>query len=149
MVGLATYIIRYRWLRLAGAIYLLYLAWKMVRETGTRAEESSRDRLPDRPGATFRRGALVNVLNPKVAIFFLAFLPQFVDPRAEVPAVQILALGLWFDLVGTLVNAGVALLAAGAAARLKSRGWVARAARWIGAGVMSAFAIRLLVAQRR
>ncbi len=69
---------------------------------------------------------LVNILNPKVALFFLAFLPQFVDPAAPVPALQILCLGLWFDFVGTLVNILVALVAAGAADRLRHISWLGR-----------------------
>jgi threonine/homoserine/homoserine lactone efflux protein len=91
---------------------------------------------------------LVNILNPKLTIFFLAFLPQFVDPQAAVPALQIFALGIWFTTVGTLVNAAVALGAAGAAARLRHIDWLAKAAKWFAATAMAAMALRL-VADRR
>ena len=89
------------------------------------------------------------MLNPKVALFFLAFLPQFVDPAAAVPAAQILALGLWFDLAGTLVNIVIALVAAGTAARLRNIDWLGRAARWIAATAMGGLALQLALSSRR
>ena len=92
---------------------------------------------------------MVNMLNPKVALFFLAFLPQFIDPGAQVPALQILCLGLWFDFVGTLVNCAVAIAAADTAARLRHVSWLSAAARWVAATVMGALAVRLALAQRR
>jgi threonine/homoserine/homoserine lactone efflux protein len=98
--------------------------------------------------ATFRAGALINVANPKVGMFFLAFLPQFVDPQAAVPALQIFALGVWFNLVGTVVNVIVAVGAAGAAVRLRDVRWLSTAARWFAATAMTAMAVRL-VADRR
>ena len=97
----------------------------------------------------FRAAMLVNILNPKVALFFLAFLPQFVDPAAPVPALQILCLGLWFDFAGTLVNIAVALAAAGAANRLRHIGWLGRAARWLAATAMGALAVKLAFASPR
>ena len=97
----------------------------------------------------FRAAALVNVLNPKVALFFLAFLPQFIDPHAQVPALQILSLGLWFDFAGTLVNCVVAVVAADTAARLRHVSWLSTAARWVAATTMGALAVRLALADRR
>ena len=131
----------------AGAAFLLYLAFTMVRSGGAAAG-------PERPVPAsdwriFRAGALVNILNPKVGLFFLAFLPQFVDPDAAVPTVQILALGLWFDFAGTIVNAIVAVTTARAAMRLSDVAWIGRAARWTGAGVMAALAFRLAFSERR
>jgi len=58
----------------------------------------------------FWQGALTNVLNPKVALFFLAFLPQFIHPEIGNTALQILLLGLWFNVSGTVVNCIVAWL---------------------------------------
>jgi threonine/homoserine/homoserine lactone efflux protein len=132
-----------KWL---GAVYLLWLAFSLLR-TGGGAPGTPR--APASSWRLFRVAMLVNVLNPKVALFFLAFLPQFVDPAAQVPAVQILCLGLWFDLVGTLVNIVVALVAAGAASRLRHVGWLGRAARWLAATAMGALAVQLALASRR
>ena len=97
----------------------------------------------------FRSAMLVNILNPKVALFFLAFLPQFVDPAASVPAAQILCLGLWFDFVGTLVNIAIAVAAAGTAARCgASPGSAWRRAGW-RRRTMGALAVQLALSARR
>jgi threonine/homoserine/homoserine lactone efflux protein len=132
-----------KWL---GAVYLLWLAVSLLRSHGS---EKDGPKPPASPWRLFRAAMLVNILNPKVALFFLAFLPQFVDPAAQVPALQILCLGLWFDLVGTLVNIAVALAAAGAAHRLRQVSWLGRAARWLAATAMGALAVQLALASRR
>jgi threonine/homoserine/homoserine lactone efflux protein len=130
-----------------GAAYLLYLAVSLLLSGRGEAEEQAGSA---RSGwRLLRAAALVNILNPKVALFFLAFLPQFVDPAASAPALQILFLGLWFDLVGTLVNIVVALAAAGAAARLRNVSWVGPAARLFAATAMAGLALRLAFAERR
>ena len=130
----------------AGAAYLTWIALSLLRSSGGVSADAS----PSRSGWTlFRAAALVNVLNPKVALFFLAFLPQFVDPQASVPALQILCLGMWFNVVGTIVNIVVAIVAAGAASRLRHVGWLGRAARYVAATAMGALALRLAFAERR
>ncbi|MFL6760706.1 LysE family translocator [Sphingomonas sp.] len=130
-----------------GAAYLMYLAVSLLLADG-----QSRGKL-DRHGQTgwrlFRAAALVNLLNPKVALFFLAFLPQFIDPNATVPGLQILCLGLWFDVVGTIVNIAVALVAASTAERLRNVSWIGRAARYVAATAMGGLALRLALAERR
>jgi threonine/homoserine/homoserine lactone efflux protein len=133
-------------IKYAGAAYLLWLAVSLLRAGGTPAEPGVRP--PASGWRLFRAAMLVNILNPKVALFFLAFLPQFVDPAAAIPALQILCLGLWFDVVGTLVNIAVALAAAGAAARLGHIFWLGRAARWIAATAMGALAVQLALSAR-
>jgi threonine/homoserine/homoserine lactone efflux protein len=131
----------------AGAAYLLWLAFSLLRAGAAPAGDAPR---PQAPGwRLFRAAMLVNILNPKVALFFLAFLPQFVDPAAAIPALQILCLGLWFDFAGTLVNIAVALAAAGAADRLRHIDWLGRAARWIAATAMGALAVQLALSARR
>jgi threonine/homoserine/homoserine lactone efflux protein len=127
-----------------GAAYLLWVAVSLVRGGPAAADDAPR------PGRhVFRAAMLVNMLNPKVALFFLAFLPQFVDPAAAMPWLQILCLGLWFDLVGTLVNIVIAFAAAGAAARLGKVRWIGRAARWLAATLIGALAVQLALASRR
>ena len=97
----------YDTVRLAGAGYLIYLGVRVLLHTPV----SSADIAIERASlwAIFRQGVVTNVLNPKVALFFLAFLPQFVDPSRGAPALQMAVLGLIFDLNGTLVNICVAV----------------------------------------
>ena len=134
-----------KWL---GAAYLAYVAISLLRSGGSGgSQEHARPRLSGR--RLLRAAALVNILNPKVALFFLAFLPQFVDPHAIAPALQILCLGLWFDFVGTIVNIGVGLVAAGTAQRLRNVSWAGRWARYVAATAMGALAVRLVFAERR
>lgn len=135
-------------LKWAGAAYLLFLAVQILRSPP--GDEAASGSTPPRSnGAVFRSGALVNLLNPKIALFFLAFLPQFVNPAAQVPAVQILALGVWFNIVGTVVNALVAIATARAASRLRKIKSVGVVARWLAATAMAGLALQLLVSQRR
>ena len=91
--------------RYAGAAYLIYLGIKMLAQ---RTDLTSQQLKTESLGAIFRQGVITNVLNPKVAIFFLAFLPQFIDARRGSVALQIVLLGLIFNVGGTLVNLAVA-----------------------------------------
>ena len=94
-------------LKLGGAAYLVFLGVKAWRSGGPAGQTRL---LPAQPlGRVFAQGVLVNVLNPKVALFFLAFLPQFVDPSRSDPIWQVLLLGLLFNFTGTTVNCLVAL----------------------------------------
>lgn len=92
-----------------GAGYLVYLGIRsLVQKKNSMQVKGVRDELSF--GKIFRQGALTNVLNPKVALFFLAFLPQFINPDKGNASLQILFMGSWFDLVGTLVNIIVAVV---------------------------------------
>jgi threonine/homoserine/homoserine lactone efflux protein len=102
-----------------GAAYLVWLGIRMLWTRGAAVEHA--DPPPASKGVIFRQGMLTNVLNPKVALFFLAFLPQFVDPERGSVALQIVSLGLLFNLSGTLVNVLVAVLASGAGAWSRRR----------------------------
>ena len=130
-----------------GAAYLLWLAVSLLR-SGTPAPVEA-PRTSHSGWRLFRAAMLVNILNPKIALFFLAFLPQFVDPAAGAPALQILCLGLWFDFAGTLVNIAVAIAAAGATERLRHIGWIPRTARWLAATAMAGLAVQLALSERR
>ena len=91
--------------RYAGAAYLIYLGIKMLAQ---RTDLTSQQVKTESLGAIFRQGAITNVLNPKVAIFFLAFLPQFIDAHRGSVVLQIVVLGLIFNVGGTTVNLAVA-----------------------------------------
>jgi len=93
----------------AGAAYLVWMGIGLWRSPG--GSSGMAMRVTETAARVFWRGALTNALNPKVALFFLAFLPQFIAPGAPGQASAFVLLGLWFTVSGTLVNAGVALLA--------------------------------------
>ena len=104
--------IAYDMVRYAGAAYLMILGVRMLRKGWAENRAAGLD--PEPLWAIFRQGVLTNVLNPKVALFFVAFLPQFVVPAKASIAWQILALGIYFNFSGTVVNLFVARLASAA-----------------------------------
>jgi len=120
--------VAYDAVRYLGAAYLVYLGVRtlLARATSVDAPPVARASL----AAVFRQGMVTNLLNPKVALFFLAFLPQFVSAGRGSVAAQLVFLGLLFNLLGTAVNVLVALLASGAGewgrARVGTSGWVRR-----------------------
>ena len=83
-------------LKYAGAAYLLYLAWQTLRDTGAMQIDAGAERRRVPAWRTIRTGFLINILNPKLSVFFFAFLPQFIDPAAASPVPQMLGLGAVF-----------------------------------------------------
>jgi len=92
-----------------GAAYLIYLGIKSLLKKATPLKLQDKME-PVSYGKIFWQGVITNVLNPKVALFFLAFLPPFINIKAAHPQWQILFLGVWFDCSGTVVNILVAIL---------------------------------------
>ena len=124
--------------RFAGAAYLVYLGVRRLleRDHGEAAAPSARSRL-------FLRGLLVQLLNPKIAVFFLAFLPQFVDPDRGPVVVQSLLLGTLFTVLAILSDGAYVLLAGAVGRRLRRGRGARRLARlsggvYIGLGVTAA-----------
>jgi threonine/homoserine/homoserine lactone efflux protein len=117
----------------AGAAYLVYLG---VRRLLARAEpaEGAAPRMRSLR-RVFTRGIVVNVLNPKTALFFFAFLPQFVDPDTGHAVAQMLVLGLVFLVIAMLSDGTYALLAGTAARRLRGSRAYGRAERWVSGTV--------------
>ena len=156
---LATSATAFAVLKWAGAAYLLWVGVKLLGTRAGAASWGSPEGSPpaygsrDDPGfeatdgrsslwAVFRGGFLTNALNPKVALFFLAFVPQFIAPHAAHQALAFVALGSVFNLDSVIVNAGWAL----AAAWLARRGSIRAALHWLdrAAGAMFvAFGLRL------
>ena len=99
-------------LRYAGAAYLIFLGIKALLRRETAVEALPR-------GRAYRQAIVVQLLNPKVALFFLAFLPQFVDPARGPVATQVLVLGAILGALGFAMDCGYAFAASSAAARLK------------------------------
>ncbi|SFS70383.1 LysE family translocator [Marininema halotolerans] len=96
-------------IKYAGAAYLLYLAWQAWREPSGAFITGEAPALQS--GALFRRGILMNVLNPKVSLFFLALLPQFVTPGTPDAPLHMIILGLVFMIQAIIIFSGFALFA--------------------------------------
>ena len=144
---LAAVPLAYAVVRLTGAAYLVWLGVKALRRPA--GGDPTVALAPGSRWSAFRQGALTNILNPKVALFFLAFLPQFVDGARGSAAVQVIALGLLFDVSGTVVNLAVALGASGAARRLRTRGRTAALLQRATGVLFIALGLRLALAGRR
>ena len=129
----------------AGAIYLLYLAWKTVRSRSSLTLAGGVS-LP--AAALFRRGFIMNVLNPKVALFFLAFLPQFVTPAAGHLPLQMLLLGGIFMLQAVAIFSLIGWFSGAIGKQLLSRPHVAKYFDWLTAGVFTSLGIKLALAER-
>jgi threonine/homoserine/homoserine lactone efflux protein len=130
LVASATAFTVVKWL---GAAYLVYLGVRRILDrTAPVAAEAARPRPLRR---AFVDGVVVNTLNPKTALFFLAFLPQFVDLGRGRPEAQILGLGLLFVLLGTVTDGAYALSAGTAARWLRGRPRFLASERWISGGV--------------
>jgi threonine/homoserine/homoserine lactone efflux protein len=128
----------------AGAAYLVYVGVRRL--LGRDREPSEVAEIARSHGALYRQGVVVNVLNPKTALFFLAFLPQFVDPRRGSATLQILFLGLLFAVLGFLSDGTYALVAGTFGEWLRrSRGYLrfqryVSGAIFVGLGAVAALA---------
>ena len=96
-------------LKFMGAGYLVYLAWQAFKATGEKIEVKADGEVGYR--RLYGRGIIMNITNPKVSIFFLAFLPQFADPSRGPISLQILLLGGLFILATVLIFGSIALMA--------------------------------------
>jgi threonine/homoserine/homoserine lactone efflux protein len=132
-------------LKVAGAAYLLWLAWGAIRNGSSfsLAPGAANEPLP----RLYLKGMLVNLLNPKVIVFFLTFLPQFVTAGDPSAAGTLALLGVGFVVIALPICI-VQILAAGAIARLlRGSPKVTRTVDYLFAGVMAAFAARLVLSQ--
>jgi threonine/homoserine/homoserine lactone efflux protein len=133
-----------------GAAYLLYTGVQMLR---ARASTVATNDAAEKPLLSLRQvfwqGAFTNALNPKVALFFLAFLPQFVDVDAPSKALAFIVLGLIFISTGTIWGLGTAIVAAKAASRVRRS---SQAMMWINralGGVFIYLGIRVAMLETR
>jgi threonine/homoserine/homoserine lactone efflux protein len=134
-------------LKLIGAAYLLYLAWQALKASARPLSSVSATAVPGHL-ALYRRGIVMNLSNPKVAIFFLAFLPQFTDPDVDNITLQLFLLGIIFIIVALVMFSAIACLA-GLIAELFKRSTKAQAIlNRISALVFTTLALRLAFASR-
>ncbi|GAA4319773.1 LysE family translocator [Actinomadura luteofluorescens] len=132
----------YTAIKLAGACYLLWLAWQTLRPGGTTAFEP-RDLPADPPRRLFAMGLVTNLLNPKIAVLYVSLLPQFADPGRGHVAVQILLLGAVQVVIAVTVNALIVLGAGSIASFLGRRpGW-RRAQRYPMGSGLAALAVHI------
>ncbi len=134
----------YDGVRFAGALYLLFLAWQ--------AFTSHRPLRIDDTGVSsysawqlFRQGLFTNLLNPKVALFFLALFPQFIDPAPSSVAMQVLVLATVLNIIGFIINGLVILIAAKARSAMTANGRLKQFAQYFTGVVFVALAARLVV----
>jgi threonine/homoserine/homoserine lactone efflux protein len=134
-------------LKFAGALYLLWLAIDAVWRGSSFA--LSQERRPRSLGRTFLLGLGINLTNPKIVLFFVTFLPQFVEARDRHAAAKLLLLGLYFVLVSLPLAIGMVLAAERLVAALTRRPRVVRALDYAFAGVFALFAVRIALMPER
>ena len=132
-------------LKYAGVAYLLYMAWSTLREGGTL---TVKEQAPRSAAKVITEGVLINILNPKLTIFFFAFLPQFVRADEPQALARMLELSAVFMLVTLVVFVAYGVCAAAVRERVISRPRVMAWMRRVFAGAFGALAGRLAVAER-
>ncbi len=137
----------FQWVKFAGSAYLIYLGLRLLR---SRLETNA---LPQATRESARRlflqGFLTNLLNPKVAFFFLSFLPQFVDPARGSVAVQMILLGLIYNCSATLAKLGVAFVSGFLASWFRGAPGFARWQRRFTGGTFILLGAGMALADRR
>ena len=135
-------------LRFAGAAYLLWLAWQAVKPGGRSPFQVHK--LPaNGPKTLFAMGFLTNLLNPKIAMLYLALLPQFIDPAQGSVLAQSIALGATQIAVSVSVNALIAIAAGSIATFLATRPFWMLVQRWIMGTMLAGLAVKMAVEARR
>jgi threonine/homoserine/homoserine lactone efflux protein len=133
----------YEIVKIAGAVYLLWLAYAAIRR-GTALKIQHRGAAAGGIGGAFWAGLLINLTNPKIVIFFVTFLPQFIDAHDPHASAKLFVLGFGFIAITTLVNAAVILVAARFVAEARANPRALRLFDYAFAALMSAFAARLV-----
>ncbi|MCA1490272.1 LysE family translocator [Sinorhizobium alkalisoli] len=135
-------------LRFAGALYLLYLAWQVVRPGG-RSPFQLRYLPEDGPLRLFVMGFVTNLLNPKVAVLYLSLLPQFIHPDAGNVLMQSLVFGSLQIVISVTVNALIAVAVGSIATFLAGRPSFLLAQRWLMSTVLAGLAVSMAAEARR
>ena len=133
-------------LKIIGAGYLVYLAWQIFRATPEQIRMQSDQQKS--LGTLYRRGIIMNVTNPKVSIFFLAFLPQFADPVRGPISLQMVALGGIFITATILVFGAIALIGGALGEWLNRSERAQRVMNWTAGTIFVALALKLVTAER-
>jgi threonine/homoserine/homoserine lactone efflux protein len=135
-------------LRFAGAAYLLWLAWQALKPGG-RSPFQVKKLDVDSPGKLFAMGLLTNLLNPKIAMLYLALLPQFIDPAEGSVLAQSIMLGAIQIVISVGVNAMIALAAGSIALFLGTRPVWLLIQRWLMGTALAALAMKMALEAKR
>ena len=149
-VGLAallhTSAVAFQYLKYFGAAYLMFMAWSVFRESGALRVQARKGGLGARKIVT--DGFLINILNPKLSIFFLAFLPQFVPASTGQPTAAMLGLGAIFMLMTFVVFVGYGAFASAARSYVTSKPRVMAWLRRLFAGAFAVLSLKLALSER-
>ncbi len=130
-----------------GAAYLVYLGVSLLRQRALRLADAVPPRLS--LSRVYWQGVLTEILNPKIALFFLSFLPQFVDPARGSVAGQTLFFGLLFHVTGVPINMLVAVAGSAIAAWFSLNPLFERIRNWLSGTVLIGLGVRLALSERR
>lgn len=133
-------------LKYVGAAYLLWLAWKAYQASASQFNAKSEENMSILP--LYRRGIVMNITNPKVSIFFLAFLPQFADPSKGSMAQQMILLGLVFIFAALLVFGLISVLAGAIGGQISKNPSIQLFLNRIASLVFAGLAVRLALSER-
>lgn len=146
---LATSAVAFSLVKYIGAAYLVYLGIKAFRSAGTHGGLPQHSVGNAKPWTAFKQGVMIDVLNPKVAIFFMAFLPQFVRPGSGHPTIQIVILGMLVIMVAMVVEAAFVMAAGQTTTILRKNRKIAVLLNRLLGSVFIALGIRLAFAGSR
>ncbi|MFY0254566.1 LysE family translocator [Chitinophaga sp. 30R24] len=133
----------YMALKTAGSVYLLYLAWQAIKPGSKGLFETNKQLPPDKPLKLFSMGLFTNVLNPKVAVFYLSFFPQFIKPAYGPILAQSFLLGFIQISVSCTVNTMIVLSAAKVRHLFSANPTWMRMQQWFMASVFSGLALKM------
>jgi len=135
-------------LKMAGAAYLVWLAWQAIRN-GSAFSPDTAQRAPRSLVQNWATGLGINLLNPKIILFFMTFLPQFVSAHDPHAPGKLFFLGVMFIVLSLPLTSAMVIAADRFAALLKRNPRVTRVTDYLFAGVFSAFALKILTAQAK
>jgi threonine/homoserine/homoserine lactone efflux protein len=147
-LGLATLFkvipVTYDIVRVAGAFYLGYLAWNMIKPKGSSIFETQ-ELPPHSPLRLFIMGFVTNVLNPKIALMYAALIPQFIDTTVGSTFEQFIQLGMVQLVIAITINGAIVVAAASVSTTLSKNPFTMRIQRWISGTILGIFAISMLM----
>jgi threonine/homoserine/homoserine lactone efflux protein len=151
VVGLSAILMTSAWayelVKYAGAAYLIYLGISALRRRQSPIDMPNTGRISALPA--FRQAILIEILNPKTALFFLSFLPQFTDPARSAIWYQLLILGAIFVLMSLVYTSLLAIFAAGASGWLKRRTFLSKWQGKLTGTIYIALGLQLALQERR